>query len=330
MIRKALCSCLLVCVAHHAVASKNSTYPYNVLFDDYDAQLKEQKEQRHGFLYPKGERFTDDNDLKNSLIAMRWFAVAGDVESQSAMGDLFAKGIYEPHNLETAVYWYELAAKYGNLYAQYLMGICYQQGWLGKVDADRAYEYFSLANMNDDKARGQRQIAQFFGDKDSAMYDLAESFRWYEYAAQNGDVDAQLKLADWYYHGDGVAKDIMKALKWYGKAAAQSDPYAQYSVALIYLHGDKDIPIDYTQAVEWLQKAAHQGFSAAQYTLGRLYYTGRGVVHSNVLAYAWLKLASKQHNPAVEQDIARIMRKMSMDEIEQAVKLSDYYETQMG
>lgn len=304
--------------------------------DPFDLMMQQQEElrekamaERESYLYPGGERFSDTQQ-KNGIITLRWFAAAGDVDSQAAMGDIFAQGIYEPQNLRSAVYWYGLAAKFGNAYAQYMMGISYQQGWLGQVDAVQANEWFKQANRQEDRVRAMRQVGQFFNERDNAMYNFDQAFHWTERAALAGDLDSQLVMADWYFDGDRVGRDILTALKWYGRAAAQDSPYAQYSLGLIYLKGDPVVPQDYEQAYQWLQKAAWQGYAAAQYTLGELYYTGKGVVANNVLAYAWWTLANDFKNPAVAQDISRITKKMSMEEIEQAVKLSDYYASEIG
>ncbi len=207
--------------------------------DPFDLMLRKQEEiraeedaRRENFLYPGGERFTN-NDLKNDVITLRWFAAAGDVESQAILGDIYAKGVIEAQNLESAVYWYNLAGEYEVTYAQYMMGLSHQFGWVEKPDAEKANIWFKRANEQVDRVRAQRLVAQFFNDRESALYNFPEAYRWYERAANNGDLEAQLNLADWYFHGDVVGRDILTAIKWYGKAAAQNDPYAQYSLGLI-------------------------------------------------------------------------------------------------
>jgi len=82
---------------------------------------------------------------------------------------------------------------------------------------------------------------------------------------------------------------------------------------------------DYTQAIMWIEKAACQQFVAAQSLLARLYYTGRGVPQNNILAYAWWTMANQNPNPYIQVNIDQVTRKMSVEEIEQAVKLADYF-----
>ena len=47
--------------------------------------------------------------------------------------------------------------------------------------------------------------------------------KWYEAAAENGDVGAQYIIASFYEHGDGVPQDLRRALEWYVQAAKQGD-----------------------------------------------------------------------------------------------------------
>jgi TPR repeat protein len=56
--------------------------------------------------------------------------------------------------------------------------------------------------------------------------DFALAAKWYESAAEAGDVGAQYIIASCYEHGDGVAVDLERALYWYSLAALQGDPVA--------------------------------------------------------------------------------------------------------
>lgn len=324
--KRLACSLILALITTSAMGADpmpNDSFDY--FFENQKLLREKAKKERQQYLFPKGERFTSDPGAKDWIVAMRWYAVAGDPESQAAMGDLFAKGLYEPHNLKSAVYWYDLAAQNGNLYAQFMMGLSYQLGWLGKVDAQRANQYLSNADKNDDSPRAKRQVAQFFADRESAMYNFDESYRWFENAAENGDVQSQLTLGDFYTNGERAGKDTLSALKWYGRAAAKNDPYSQYSLGVLYMQGDKIIKPDYNQGIMWIEKAACQNFAAAQALLGRFYYTGKGVPQNNALAYAWWSMANQDNNPDLQEDLAQVTKKMSPEELNQAVKLSDYY-----
>ena len=324
-----LSGCLVLALAATSVFANdpvpNDSFDY--FFENQKILRDKAKSERQQFLFPKGERFTSDKEAKDAIISLRWFAVAGDPNAQATLGDLFGKGLYEPHNIKSAVYWWNLAAENGNLYAQYMMGLNYQLGWTGSPDANRANQYFSYAHGNDDSPRARRQVAQFFGDRENAMYNADVSYRWYESAAESGDIPSQLTLGDFYTNGENHNKNTLMALKWYGRAAAQKDPYAEYSLGVLYMQGDKVIHPDYNQGIEWIEKSACQNFAAAQSLLGRFYYTGLGVPQNNALAYSWWTLANREKNPDLEQDLAQVTKKMSVEELNQAVKLADYYQT---
>jgi TPR repeat protein len=328
-----LCSALLIVLAGSAYAANDPlpTESFDYFFKNQKELREKAKAERQQFLYPKGERFTSNPQEKDTIIAMRWYAVAGDPESQASLADLFAKGLYEPHNIKSAMTWYELAAQNGNIYGMYMAGLGYQLGWLGTPDAVRANEYFRTANLNDDSPRARRQVAQFFMDRDNALYNFDEAYRWFEMAAEEGDIDAQLTLADLHIDGRHTGKNPLLAMKWYGRAAAKLNPYAQYSLGVIYLQGEeKIIKPDYNQAVMWIEKSACGQFAAAQGLLGRLYYNGKGVPQNNALAYAWWMQANQNPNPTVQAEINQVIKKMSVDEMEQAVKLADFYRVNLA
>ena len=84
-------------------------------------------------------------------------------------------------------------AEQGYAYAQYNLGVMYENG------------------------RGVRQ-------------DYAEAVKWYRQAAAQGFADAQFNLGVMYGNGQGVRQDYAEALRWYRKATEQGHAEAQYIV----------------------------------------------------------------------------------------------------
>ncbi len=68
----------------------------------------------------------------------------------------------------------------------------------------------------------------------------------------------------------------MEAISWYEKAAEQDDVTAQLSLALFYKFG-KGVPKDYTKVFYWYKKAAELGDTGAQLNLGFMFQFGKGV-----------------------------------------------------
>jgi TonB family protein len=75
-------------------------------------------------------------------------------------------------------------------------------------------------------------------------------------AAEQGDVEAQLRLANEYLTGQNIAQNSSEAIKWYTKAAEQGDPAAQSELCILYTGGIVGIRKDYIQAYMWLEIAA--------------------------------------------------------------------------
>ena len=72
-------------------------------------------------------------------------------------------------------------AEQGYAYAQYNLGVMYENG------------------------RGVRQ-------------DYAEAFRWFRKAAEQGHAEAQYNLGEMYHIGQGVRQDLHLSKEWFGKA----------------------------------------------------------------------------------------------------------------
>jgi TPR repeat protein len=70
-----------------------------------------------------------------------------------------------------------------------------------------------------------------------------------------------------YYRGVGVLEDYEEAAKWYEKAAEQGNVEAQFHLGLMRAHGHGIAQND-EEAVKWFRKAAEQGNAEAQYNLG--------------------------------------------------------------
>jgi len=94
-------------------------------------------------------------------------AEKGDMDAQSTLAFMYAKGIDVEQDETIAAKWYLLAAEQDHLNSQFNMGVMYAKG------------------------RGVTQ-------------DLAESFKWYKKAGELGDASAQVALSSMHTKGTGV------------------------------------------------------------------------------------------------------------------------------
>ena len=132
----------------------------------------------------KAENFS--NDLNWDLAWTTKMASHGDMESQYELAQIFEKGIGVPQDMQRAIQYYEMAAR--------------QQHFPSML-----------------------KLGQILAD-DKPYQDLEKSLQWYIYAAQSGEVQAQLYLADYYQNEN---PDKVQAKHWLEKALRQLFPDAQ-------------------------------------------------------------------------------------------------------
>ena len=147
-------------------------------------------------------------------------------------------------------------------------------------------------------------------------YDFATALTALEPLAQQGNVEAQLRLGLMYHKGLGVTADSAKAMKWLRLAADQDNAQAQYVLGTIYWRKN-----DNAEMFKLLLRSAEHGYGYAQDNLGDM-YQGFGVPADNVQAYFWHDRAAAQgvQNAAEKRDL--IAKKLTLDEIAQAQKLA--------
>lgn len=111
-------------------------------------------------------------------------------------------------------------------------------------------------------AESQRWIAlQHAEQKTIVKQDYAVARKWYEKAAENGDVKSMLKLANWAEEGIGMIKDDSGAVKWYEQALGAGSGDAAYWLGVYYYRGEKGLKKSPRKAREMFMKAKRLGTS---------------------------------------------------------------------
>lgn len=93
-----------------------------------------------------------------------------------------------------------------------------------------------------------------------------------------------------------VEKDMPHALYWYRKAAEEGDVDAQLRLGKLY-RGGYNVDADYAKSAHYYEMAAEQGNPVAEYKLGTMYYGGQGVTQSNATAEKWFRRSAAQGLP---------------------------------
>ncbi len=160
-------------------------------------------------------------------------------------------------------------------------------------DYDKAFKILKpLAELdNSQSADAQERIAHLYERGNGVAKDPVAAAKWFQKAADQGNVTAQAHLGRLFRSGVGVAKDPKQAARWSIKAASQGNPIAESTLGYMALEGSAG-PASPAAAAGWFKKSADQGDTSAMIGLGGLYEQGSGVPKDVVQAYKWYALAS--------------------------------------
>lgn len=179
--------------------------------------------------------------------AVRWFKKASEQGVDAAgyqLGSIFEIGcgkVAQDH--EMALQWYRKAADQGNFKARQAiknLNIDYSnpESVLEAAEQQNTEAQYRLAMMyatgKGVEKNGEEAVKWFFrsaigGNKKSQAFLAA----YYEFAASQGDPDAQYILGILHMKGLGVRQDPMEAFKWFKKAADQGHTRAKKEMDLM-------------------------------------------------------------------------------------------------
>ncbi|MFR4086397.1 MAG: MobP3 family relaxase [Dysosmobacter sp.] len=161
----------------------------------------------------------------------------------------------------------ERLAEYGDVHAQYFLGLLYRDGDLLLPDAEQAAHWLELAAKRNLPA-AQYALGKLYLSDDPEVHDVDDGLRWLERAAQNGNADAAYHLGKEYLTGKSAQKDAVKAAEYLHYAADQNHPWAHYLLGKLYLTGN-GVPKDEEAAWNCFRMANAFGHPYAQYVLER-------------------------------------------------------------
>ena len=170
--------------------------------------------------------------------------------------------------------------------ANYILATCYENGIGVKKDMEKAIElYRNMSHKNKAYFKLNTVCKKWLEEK-------------YIKPAEQGDVQAQLRLGEWYLedYNKLFTQDVKKAAEWLLKAAKQGAPKAQFLYGLCLHYGEGGEQND-KKAAEWFLKAAEQGYRDAQHNIGVSYHQGLGVEQNYQKAFEWFMKAAKQGDP---------------------------------
>ena len=161
----------------------------------------------------------------------------------------------------------ERLAEYGDVHAQYFLGLLYRDGGLLLPDAEQAAYWLELAAKRNLPA-AQYALGKLYLSDDPEVHDVDDGLRWLESAARSGNSDAAYRMGKEYLTGRSVRKDAVKAAEYLRRAADNNHPWANYLLGKLYLTGN-GVPKNEEAAWNCFRMADAFGHPYAQYVLER-------------------------------------------------------------
>jgi len=152
----------------------------------------------------------------------------------------------------------------------------------------------------------QYGVGMLYADGIGAAKDPSAAFRWFERAAQQGNIRAISAVGAAYATGDGVEVDYKAAKRYLLKAERKGDARAMERIGYLYENGlgvKKSLPI----AIAKYEKSAERGNSAAMTALGRLLENGIGMDADLTKAAAWYRSAVANDSAVAQRKLAEFL-----------------------
>jgi TPR repeat protein len=195
------------------------------------------------------------------------------LEDSLPIGDSYM--LEKNKKLIDAVSWYRLAAKEGDSTGQLFLANMYERGRGVTKNLPEAVKLYTLS-ANQGNRNAQNRLGYFyeygaFGNPGGQVVqrDYSEAVKWYRRAADNGLIEALIKLGKMHESGIGVDRNYSDSVKFYRMAASKGDAEGQYNLGRMYEDG-KGVVKSNTEALKFYKLASRQNFSNAGDAIRRM------------------------------------------------------------
>lgn len=203
------------------------------------------------------------------LAAMRASAMEGSITAIYRLARLYesGEGTGKP-DPSWAVYWARTGAERDDPDCLNLLGVYYQNGWVGETNAVRAVELFGrAADLGSPKAWVNLGLAAELGH--GLPRDPRRAYSFYLRAAEAGSPDGFEQVFRCHATGIGVPRDPKVALTWLVRAAEAGSIPAMIRLGDAYAAG-KDVEADDAKAAVLYRQALEKNPDLARKPLIRL------------------------------------------------------------
>jgi TPR repeat protein len=162
-------------------------------------------------------------------------ALYGDVDQQKHLAKLMMEGNdYFPPDKVAGLKWYEMAADYGDDYAQVMLGWYLARGEHCELNYEKAIPWLEMALEQDNKF-AYYELGRLSLDGLGMARDIPRALELLEESALKHQRQAALELlASRYFYGVGLPEDRTKAREWMEKARAaeQMTPWMAHQLSV--------------------------------------------------------------------------------------------------
>ena len=232
------------------------------------------------YYYAMGQDAVHMENWDEAVVYFRKAANMGAMEAAReicAVGRRYETGRGAPLDEEKARLCYEAAAGYGDSDACLLLGKLYLRGLKsGRPNVRKARKNFEKAS-DAGSAEAAACLGRMYDEGAFGRVNHDKAFQYYRLAADRGWSDAMLMTGLFYAQGDSVAKDLRAAEDWIrrGAAAGTEDGRATLrtflSIAATEYAAGEDVPADDDKALAMAEEAEALGNPEAFLLLGETY-----------------------------------------------------------
>lgn len=197
-------------------------------------------------------------------------ANAGDPAAQTLIAELYEKGLGVPRDVREATAWYGIAAKNGNIEAQFAYAVKLLEG--------------KHVKPNPEEARVMMKNA-----------------------ADAGHASAAFNFGQLILKERPTSQGVREALGYFESSAKAGTKDAYYMLSQLHASGKINGYPDYEEAQEWLFKAANAGIDSAQVELAIWLMQGKAGIQDDRVAYLWMKRAAMGGNVIGQNRLAKML-----------------------
>jgi uncharacterized protein len=224
---------------------------------------------------PKLENLDVEKETDKCIADLTVLAEKNDCEAICLLGSLLAFSSLSENKIKKAANYALKGAQLDDPECMVLLGMLLPV--IGDLEGNYLSntEWYEKAYKLGSRLAGN-QLGDAYRNGRGVKRDTRKAFQFFEEAAQKGSAGAALSAGKCKAYGIGTCHCDAAAYRWFSFAAKNGEREAQYYLATIE-NTLSSIQLPDEEQIEWLTESARRGFSPAIYELGNRLLYGHGV-----------------------------------------------------